>query len=55
MADFFTPKTIEELAAEQHVEPIADTSILGGAIPDEEVDEFVAEIYRARGVQVADG
>lgn len=42
------PKTIEQLVAEQHVHSIEDVSILSGAIPDEDVDEFVAEIYRAR-------
>jgi hypothetical protein len=45
---FFTPRTIEQLIAEQHVRPIANISALGGAIPDEDVDEFVAEIYRDR-------
>jgi hypothetical protein len=40
--DFFAPLTIEQLIAEQHVHPIADISILSGAIPDEDVDEFVA-------------
>jgi hypothetical protein len=47
-ASFFETKTIEQLIAEQHVQPIIDLSVLSGAIPDEEVDEFVAEIYRAR-------
>ena len=42
-------KTIEQLIAEQNVEPINDLSDLSGAIPDEDVDEFVADIYRARG------
>jgi hypothetical protein len=45
---FFTPRTIEQLIAEQHVRPIANISALGGAIPDEDLDEFVAEIYRDR-------
>src|SRR5258706_55042 len=45
---FFTTKTIKQLIAEQHVHPIANISILSGAIPDEDVDEFVAEIYRDR-------
>lgn len=45
---FFAPKTIGQLIAEQHVHPIANISILSGAIPDENVDEFVAEIYRDR-------
>jgi hypothetical protein len=46
--NFFTPRTIEQLIAEQHVHPIANISILSGAIPDEDVDQFVAEIYRDR-------
>jgi hypothetical protein len=45
---FFAPRTIEQLIAEQHVHPIANVSILSGAIPDEDVDQFVAEIYRDR-------
>lgn len=47
---FLTPRTIKQLIAEQHVRPIANISVLGGAIPDEDVDEFVAEIYRDRKV-----
>src|SRR5258708_4780082 len=45
---FFTPRTIEQLIADQHVHPIANISILSGAIPDQDVDQFVAEIYRDR-------
>jgi hypothetical protein len=45
---FFALRTIKQLIAEQHVRPIANISILSGAIPDEDVDEFVAEIYRDR-------
>ncbi len=45
---FFTPRTIEQLIAEQHVRPIANISSLSGAIPDEDVDQFVAEIYQDR-------
>jgi uncharacterized protein YdhG (YjbR/CyaY superfamily) len=45
---FFTPRTIEQLIAEQHVHPIANISILSGPIPDQDVDQFVAEIYRDR-------
>ena len=43
-----SPETIEQLIAEQQVPPIADIANLSGAIPDEDVDEFVAEIYRDR-------
>jgi hypothetical protein len=45
---FFSPRTIEQLVAEQHIHPTANVSILGGAIPDEDLDQFVAEIYRDR-------
>ena len=38
--DFFTPRTIKQLIAEQHVHPIADVSALSGAIPDEDVDRI---------------
>lgn len=41
-------KTIEELILEQGVQPVADVSVFAGAIPDEDVDEFVSEIYRDR-------
>jgi hypothetical protein len=46
--NFFSAKTIEQLIAEQGVRPIADIGIFAGAIPDEDVDEFVADIYRNR-------
>jgi len=45
---FFTARTIEQLIAGQGVRPIADISVLAGAIPDDDVDEFVADIYRNR-------
>jgi hypothetical protein len=45
---FFTPRTIYQLIAAQHVHPIANISILSGAIPDEDLDQFVAEIYQDR-------
>jgi len=45
---FFEAKTIDQLIAEQGVRPITDFSILAGSIPDEDMDEFVAEIYRGR-------
>ena len=47
-ADFFKAKSVEQLIAEQHTHPVTDISILAGAIPDEDVDEFVADIYRSR-------
>jgi hypothetical protein len=47
-ASFFNSKSIDQLIAEQQVQPIADISVLSGAIPDEDVDEFIADIYRDR-------
>ena len=46
--DFLAAKTIEQLIAEQGISPIADVSIFSGVIPDEDIDEFVADIYRGR-------
>jgi hypothetical protein len=46
--DFFNPKTIDQLIAEQCVSPISDLSAFAGALPDEDVDELVAETYRDR-------
>jgi hypothetical protein len=45
---FFVAKTIDQLIAEQGIHPVTDLKLLGGAIPDEDVDAFVAEIYRDR-------
>jgi hypothetical protein len=45
---FFEAKTIDQLIAEQGVHPVTDLSILAGTIPDEDMDEFVADIYRDR-------
>lgn len=45
---FFIPKTIGQLVAEQGVHPIKDLQSLAGAIPDEDVDDFIADIYRDR-------
>jgi len=45
---FFSSKTIDQLIAEQGTLPVSDLSIFAGAIPDEDLDEFVADIYRGR-------
>ncbi len=45
---FFAPKSIDQLIVEQGIHPITDLEALSGAIPEEDVDEFVAEIYRSR-------
>jgi hypothetical protein len=49
-SNFFASKSIGQLMAEQHIQPIADLSVLAGAIPDEDVDAFVAEIYQDREI-----
>jgi hypothetical protein len=46
--NFFTAKTIDQLIAGQATFPIHDISVFAGAIPDEDMDEFVADIYRTR-------
>ena len=46
--NFFAAKTIDQLIAEQSIKPIASIGIFAGTIPDEDVDEFVADIYRNR-------
>ncbi len=46
---FWNAKSIEQLIAEQGTRAVTDFSLLSGAIPDEDVDEFVADIYRQRG------
>ena len=46
---FFSAKTISQLIAEQGVQPVKDIGIFAGAIPDEDLDDFVADIYRERG------
>ncbi len=45
---FFAPKTIDQLIAEQGIRPIADLAVLSGALPDDDLDDLVAEIYRSR-------
>ena|SRR6266446_7830317 len=45
---FFDARTIDQLIAEQGIHPITDLKLLAGAIPDEDVDDFVADIYRDR-------
>lgn len=45
---FFTAKTLDQLIAEQGTFPVYDLSVFAGAIPDEDMDEFIADIYRTR-------
>jgi hypothetical protein len=46
--NFFTAKTIGQLIAGQGILPVHDLSVFAGAIPDEDLDKFVADIYRTR-------
>lgn len=47
--NFFASPSLSELASIQKVKPIKDASSLAGGFPqDEDVDEFLAEIYNAR-------
>jgi hypothetical protein len=46
--DFFTAKTIDQLTAEQGAHPVTKLEALSGVIPDEDIDEFIAEIYQDR-------
>jgi hypothetical protein len=47
--DFFTVKSIRELAESQGVVPVRDIRIFAGGISDEEnLDEMLEEIYRLR-------
>jgi hypothetical protein len=45
---FFDAKDINALIAEQGAGVISDLEVLSGAIPDEDLDEFVGEIYAER-------
>jgi hypothetical protein len=48
-ADFFTGKSIEELAKAQGIQPMRKLSVLKGGWPDDEsLDEFLDETYRDR-------
>jgi len=47
--NFFSAQTIQQLATAQKVKPMKDISILRGGFPkDEDVDDFLGEIYSAR-------
>jgi len=48
---FFEGKSIQELAQSQGVGPVKDIAVFAGGIPDDEdedIDEMLDEIYRAR-------
>ncbi len=46
--DFFAVASIEQLAAAQGTKPLKNLASLGGLLTDDEVDEFISEIYDAR-------
>jgi len=46
---FFAGKSLQELAQSQDVGPVKDIAVFAGGFPDDEdVDEKLDEIYRAR-------
>jgi len=47
-SDFFASKTIDQLITEQGTQPLKKLESLSGAIPDEDIDDFIANIYRDR-------
>jgi hypothetical protein len=40
--------SIQQLISSQGVKPIQDISVFAGLIPDNEIEDFVSEIYRTR-------
>lgn len=50
MYDFWTPKTIEELAQLQGVEPISDVTIFYGTWPGELDDDFERFVQELRNI-----
>jgi hypothetical protein len=46
--NFFLASSIEHLAASQGIKPLRDVSSLGGLLADDEVEDFIAEIYNSR-------
>jgi len=47
-SDFFEAKSIDRLIIEQGIHPIENVEVLSGAIPDEDIDELISDIYRDR-------
>jgi hypothetical protein len=45
---FFASPTMEQLMESQGIKPVRDISVFAGVIGDEEIADFVAEIYAAR-------
>jgi hypothetical protein len=49
MHDFFAESSIDDLAHAQELMPFKDIADLAGGIPaDQDIDEFLGEIYAAR-------
>lgn len=46
--NFFASQSIQQLIESQGVKPIRNISVFAGIIPDEEIDDFISEIYQAR-------
>lgn len=49
--NFFASPSIQQLIEAQGVKPIRDISIFAGVIPDDEIEDFLSEIYQARKAQ----
>ena len=48
-AAFLAPHSFEDLARLQGVKPLEDTNVLAGGFPeDEDIDEFLNDIYKHR-------
>jgi hypothetical protein len=48
-SEFFKDHPLDSLVAAQGIKPMRDLSVLSGGLPaDEDVDEFINEIYSAR-------
>lgn len=41
--------TIHELAASQGISPLSDALSLSGVLSDDEVEDFISDIYESRG------
>jgi hypothetical protein len=49
LEEFWVPHSIDELARIQGVQPLSDPNVLGGGFPeDDDIDEFLDDIYRHR-------
>lgn len=46
--NFLSSQSIQQLVEAQGIKPVRDVSTFGGIIPDEEVEDFISDIYQAR-------